>query len=126
VIQKYGLTSVKLENFFLGPLPDFQLSGSSHCSPAAVKLPAVNGCLPPADHRTSDKGGVVVNDIGVIDLTDDDVEAPAVRTSSAIVAKKHVVNTKIGVVQKNNHKKQPGRSVGLLTVTFVFASIGLC
>ena len=106
VISKYDLTSVTLEKFFLGPLPEFYVLDSSNCMPAPARPPPINGCLPVTDHHSAVKSGGVVNDSGVIDLTDDDFEVPPVRTSPAtVVAKKHV-QTSGRTVQKNRKIKR--------------------
>ena len=125
VIRKYGLTSVTLDKFFLGPLPDFRISGSNQstiqCSPVAGRLPAVNGCLILEDLYPVELNGAAIIDDGVIDLTEDDVEVPTVRTSSGVAVKKHVerksgsVSSKSGSAPSKsssapkNHKKKAGR-----------------
>ena len=107
VIQKYSLSSVTLEKFFVGPLPEFHVSGSSHLTPSTTKLPAVNGCLTvitDLNLTTANDTGIIVNDMGVIDLTEDDVEDLSVKKPSNATAKKHTANNS-SVVQNNNHKK---------------------
>jgi len=129
VITKYNLMSVSLEKFFVGPLPDFAIAASSgHCMPTSARLPAVNGCLSAIDlcagtatdnTRTDKRGGGVVvttvNDAGVIDLTEDDVDVvPVSKTSSSAtsVVKKKPARSKsdVGSAQKNNHRNLQGQS----------------
>ena len=107
-MSKYDLSSVTLEKFFLGPLPESLTSTPSHSPspPPTVKPPAINGCLSPTDFHPAarEKSGPVVNDVGVIDLTEDDCETvPTVKKSS--VAKKRV-RTKNSSTQKNHRVKQ--------------------
>jgi len=104
MIEKYSLSSVTLEKFFLGPLPEFQASSSNCCLPtASSKPPAINGFLPVTDLHPANNTGV---SIGVIDLTDDDFEVPTIQTSSAVAAKKHVETARIHV-RKNHHIIKP-------------------
>jgi len=116
-MRKYDLSSVTLEKFFLGPLPESLIFTPSHSPspPPPVRPPTINGCLSPTDFHPADrdKSGLAVNDGGVIDLTEDDFETvPTVKTSSATVAKKRV-RTKNSASQQN-HRVKPGLLIYLL------------
>jgi len=104
VIQKYGLSSITLEKFFLGPLPEFHMSGSSHFTPPTAMLPAVIDGLTITDLDLTAGTVVVVNDMGVIDLTEDDVDVLSAGRPSTAVAKTPAENRSVAV-QNNNHKK---------------------
>lgn len=90
----YGLSSVTLEKFFLGPLPRF-LSLSS--AGRTDKHPAVNGCVLNS-HVHSAQNGV---NSDVIDLTEDDAEVPVVP------AKRD--KTLNSLVQNNKNRKRPAQ-----------------
>ena len=102
MIRKYNLTSVTMDKFFLGPLPQFDIS--SHCMP--VRPPSVNGCLsitsPP--HPASDHG-VAFDDITVIDLTDDS-DVLTLTAFSSTVAETHV--EPVSHSARKNHVSKPG------------------
>jgi len=82
---------------------------------------------------SSGRGGAVTNeDCGVIDLTEDDVDIPIVKTSSSSAAPGASVKRKSvqrsssgsGSVQKNNHKKPPGGSADLCWGEWMFRKLG--
>jgi len=95
VIRKYGLSSVTLEKFFVGPLPEF-------LSPASVvrtaKHPVVNGCFLSSHLPSAQNGLPRVNADVIIDLTDDDPEVPEI---TAVVSADHADTSKMSV-QKNH------------------------
>ena len=103
VIERYGLSSVSLSKFFVGPLPVFQSSSPVRCSPVRPKPLAVNGCL---DLSTTslDRGPPPVSDGDVIDLTEDDCEI----VSIMIDADRHVDTSKHSATQ-TNHRRKPGQ-----------------
>jgi len=116
VIRKYDLSSVTLETFFLGPLPESLVSVSSRSPSPPVRPPTINGCFSTTDLRSADRdnGGPVLNDGAVIDLTEDDFDSvPTAKTSPAGVAKKRV-RTKNSSSKKNRRTKP-----GWLVVLFI-------
>jgi len=94
-VKKYDLSSVTLEKFFVGPLPEHLTTDPSNFTQPTTRPSPVNGCLSATDLLPTVRSGVVVDDRCVIDLTDDDFEIPAVnvQTSSAAVVKKHAGTT---------------------------------
>ena len=91
VIRKYGLSSVTLEKFFVGPLPEF-------LSPASVirtaKHPVLNGCFLSSHLPSAQNGLPRVNADVIIDLTDDDPEFPEI---TAVVSANHADTSKTSV-----------------------------
>ena len=101
VVNKYSLSSLTLEKFFLGPLPECLSTRSVTCT---ARPPALNGCL-----LSSTQNGLAgfSNDV-IIDLTDDDPEVMVVADNQA--------DTLTDLVHKNRNFEVPLNAVPKKTV----------